>query len=61
VVDELRKLFITIVCVTISIYLGILCMIYGWGIEPQSYFWIIGVGYAGRLILEIAIKLNKEN
>lgn len=46
----------------LGILLGILIMMYGWGVEPCSWAWIIGGGVAGRMIviaLELAAKADE--
>ena len=48
--------------IIISVALGILVMIYGWGLEPASWWWILGVGIVGRLLWElVGKKLQDEN
>jgi hypothetical protein len=34
----------------LSFALGVLTMIYGWGLHPQSWAWIIGGAIAGGLL-----------
>ncbi len=37
-------------------------MIYGWGLQPRSWWWIVGFGFFGNLFLHfIADKLRKES
>ena len=43
----------------IFLYLGI--MIYGWGLEVKSWWWIVCGHIAGRVLLGLAEKANKEN
>jgi uncharacterized membrane protein len=31
--------------------LGILTMIHGWGLEPQSWWWIVGVQGVGQIFI----------
>ena len=38
---------------------GILVMIYGWGLEPKSWWWIIGGGIVIKLIIEIMQSIAK--
>jgi len=45
----------------LGILLGIGVMIYGWGLEPQSWWWIIGGGIAGRFLIEIMSFITKQN
>lgn len=56
--DSLRKFIISIVALVIGMGTTITVCIYGWGLEPQSWFWIIGVYLFGHIVsfafLEIA-------
>lgn len=45
----------------VSIGVGALTMIHGWGIEPKSWGWIIGSGVVGRLIVEICVNISKTS
>ena len=56
--NELRKLIVSMTGVALAIGLSILVMIHGWGLEPQSYWWIIGVGFFGQLSAQIIIKMG---
>ena len=33
--------------------MSILTMIYGWGLEPKSWWWIIGVGVFGQVFMKV--------
>lgn len=56
--DELRKLVVVIFGVAVSITLSILVMIHGWGLEPKSYWWIIGIGFGGQIFAQIIIAIG---
>lgn len=47
-----------VVCVNVLLQIGV--MIYGWGVHPQSWKWIIGVGLFGiaftRLVGDVITK-----
>lgn len=53
--ENLRKFLVTLFGLCLSIFLSIIVMIKGWGLEPQSYWWIIGVGIAGQLGAQLLI------
>ena len=37
-------------------------MIYGWGLKPRSWWWIIGVGFfVNMFLLHVAERLKKES
>lgn len=46
-----------------AVIMSILVMINGWGLEPKSYGWIIGISLASQffaqLILKVAEKIAK--
>lgn len=52
--------FIQLVMFVFALALTILVMIYGWGLEPQSWWWIIGCGIGIRLAAEIIEQINKK-
>ena len=44
-----------------GIAIGILVMIYGWGLEPKSWWWIIGGGIGLRgVVFAVEAMVNKE-
>ena len=40
--------------------LGICVMMYGWGVQPVSWGWIIGGSMFGRVIVETLGHISKE-
>ena len=50
-------LFVYCLCIA----LGIGIMIYGWGLTPISWWWIIGGGAIGRLLIEIMSTMSKQD
>ena len=49
VVDEMRKVLLNIFGLSISVLTLIGVMIYGWGLEPKSWWWIIGMYLIGNI------------
>ena len=47
----LRYLLSVLFVASLAIALQILVMIYGWGLEPRSWLWIIGGGVFGVTVL----------
>ena len=39
--DEFIRLFTSFWIMAFAVLVGIFVMIYGWGIEPESYAWIV--------------------
>jgi hypothetical protein len=59
--DAVRKFICVFFGISVSVGLSILVMIKGWGIEPQSYWWIIGVGVGGQVLAQTIIQLAGED
>lgn len=57
--EIIRKLVIQCFAIALCIVLGVLVMIKGWGLEPVSWWWIIGVGVFGRIAAEMLVMLGK--
>lgn len=57
----LSKFIAILVTLILLVACQIAVMIYGWGIQPKSWWWIIGVGFFVQLALSlIAERLKKE-
>lgn len=44
----------------LSISLGVGIMVYGWGLQPVSWWWIIGGGVVGRIMIETMYQVGKR-
>jgi len=58
--ENLRKLVVILLGICLSIVLSVSVLIYGWGLTPKSWFWILGIGFFGQLIAQALIALGKE-
>lgn len=47
--------------VCLSILVSILVMIKGWGLEPKSWWWIIGVYIVGNIVAHSILLLGRED
>jgi hypothetical protein len=56
----MNKLLSILFLGAMSMALSIAIMIYGWGLEAQSWGWIIGGSLGGRFILALIESANKE-
>ncbi len=54
----LRKIVVAISGMCLAIVLGVLVLIHGWGLEPKSWWWIIGVGFFGQVMAQAIIKIG---
>lgn len=53
--------FLAVLAVTaMSIVLGVAILMYGWGLEPKSWWWIIGGGVVGRFLVELAAEIARR-
>ena len=56
----MKELIILIFGTIIGISLSITVMIYGWGLEPKSWWWIIGGGIFLRILVGIMETAGSE-
>jgi len=56
----MRSFLIGIFGLTIGITTSILVMTKGWGVEPKSWFWIVGVSLFGHLFAQVIIEAAKS-
>lgn len=57
----LNKLVAIVSMFAISVGCSVCVMIYGWGLQPRSWWWIIGVGFFVQVaIYAIVGRLKKE-
>jgi len=54
------KIIATTFLWVLSFIILILTMIYGWGLEPKSWWWIIGGGIFTRILIEIMTSIVKK-
>lgn len=54
------KLLAVLFLYAAGIALGVGIMVYGWGLEPKSWLWIIGGGVVGRFIVASFEHVVKE-
>lgn len=46
----MTKFFLSLIGFFLAIGIGIAVMIYGWGLQPVSWGWILGGGIGGALV-----------
>lgn len=47
------KLLANVFCLALIVLISILTMIYGWGLTPKSWWWIIGCGFFAALFIRL--------
>jgi len=55
--NALRKFLVGVLGLAVAITVSILVMMKGWGLEPKSWGWIIGVSFFGHLFAQIIIEV----
>ena len=50
----MQKFLALLFLVCCSVGLSVLVMIYGWGLHPRSWWWIIGAGVFGVTVINTA-------
>lgn len=51
---------LTIVGVAIGITFNVLVMINGWGLQPKSWWWILGLSMLGYIVAQVFIEVAKR-
>ncbi len=64
--DSLKKKFYRGLAVitlssTIGIGMSVLTLIYGWGLQPKNWGWIIGAGFFGMLFSKLLLQLDSND
>jgi hypothetical protein len=49
----LSKIISMLTLIVLSVALGVLTLIHGWGLHPQNWYWIVGVGVGGQILVQI--------
>ncbi len=58
--EAVRKLIVVLFGTALAIVLSILVMIHGWGLQPQSWWWIVGVGVGGQILAQTVIAMGRD-
>ncbi len=56
---KIRSFLISVFGMAMSIATSILVMIYGWGVTPKSWWWIVGVYLVGNIVALSIIEAAK--
>lgn len=60
-VNALCQLISMCVFLALGALFSALTMIYGWGIHPRSWWWIIGVGFFGQAAIQVVVSSIKNS
>lgn len=58
---ELKDFMLSVFGICISVSTMVLVMIYGWGLQPKSWFWIIGAYFIGNILAVLIHLIAKES
>ena len=58
--EALRRFIIILAGLALAIGTSILVMVKGWGLEPRSWWWIIGASLLGHLVAQLFIEVGKS-
>jgi hypothetical protein len=50
---SLSKFLAILLLLGVAVGLGVAIMIYGWGLHPRSWWWIIGGGVFGQAFVKV--------
>jgi len=53
-----RKIIVVLAGISLAIAVSILVMINGWGLEPKSWWWIIGGNTIGIIAAQLLVKIG---
>lgn len=56
--DALRRFVCVVFGLVVSVGLGVLVMTKGWGLEPQNWWWIVGVGVFGQVLAAAIVQMG---
>jgi hypothetical protein len=57
---NMKELMLSLGAIVVGMLVTILVMIHGWGLEPKSWFWIIGVYLVGQTFAVMFIHASKK-
>lgn len=58
--NAIRRILVGLFALATAITFNVLVMQYGWGLEPRSWGWIIGVGLSGNMVAQILFEVAKS-
>lgn len=58
--NNVRRFLVGLFALALAITFNVLVMQYGWGLEPRSWGWIIGVGLSGNLVAQVLFEVAKS-
>jgi RsiW-degrading membrane proteinase PrsW (M82 family) len=58
--NSIASFLLSLTAIIVSIGCGVLSMIYGWGLTPKSWWWIIGFNLIGMFIGQFMLEVAKR-
>ena len=58
--EVIRKFLLVITGLVMAMVTMILVMIYGWGLQPKSWWWIIGMNLLGNILSQLFILVSRD-
>jgi len=59
--NALRKFLVAVLGLVVAVATTILVLMKGWGLEPKSWGWIIGVSLFGHLFSQLIFEAAKKD
>jgi len=57
--EALKSLIVSVFGICISMVTSIAVFVYGWGLSPKSWWWIIGMNLIGNISAILIIQIAK--
>ena len=59
--NAIRKFIVLLFAMVFGAAMSITVCIKGWGLEPKSWWWIIGMYFIGQVITQILVEIGKRD
>jgi len=56
--ETLKGFLLALFGLITAVVLSVLVLIKGWGLEPRSWWWIIGVGFFGQIVAQFILQIG---
>ena len=59
--NVIGRMLLCVFGITVAVTTSVMVMINGWGLEPRSWWWIIGATLVGHLIAQLIFTVAKND